>query len=167
MASTGFYPYPFWCHSACPNLSGRKGLPIIARIALLDSRMKKYQHARIGTIETTFNAGTILTTLYINFYMSLKNNRLLDALRVQLQIVGVDQDPQSLGATLHYQMAYRIQNHAIDLALPITTNALMISLDSHQYRAVHIFQGRSQLKNSRNFSPVIGSLTMKNCISLK
>ena len=94
--------------------------------------MKKYQHACIGTIETTLNAGMILTILYPNFHMSLKDNRLLDALKVQLQIVGVDQDPRSLGATLHYQMAYRIQNHAIDLALPTTTDTLMIHVDSHQ-----------------------------------
>ena len=41
--------------------------------------------------------------------MSLKDNRLLEVLKVQLQIVGVDQDPQSLGSMLHYQMAYQIQ----------------------------------------------------------
>ena len=64
--------------------------------------------------------------------MSLNDNKLLDVLKVQLQIVGVDQDPQSLGATLHYQMVYQIQNHTINLALPITIGALMISVDSHQ-----------------------------------
>ena len=64
--------------------------------------------------------------------MSLKDNCLLDALKVQLQIVEVDQDPRSMGSTLYYQMAYQIQNYAMDLALPTTTDALMIFVDSHQ-----------------------------------
>ena len=123
-------PYPFWCHLPCPNLHGRKGLPISARRALLDTRMMKYQHACFGTIETTLNVGTIFTTLYPNFCMSLKDNRLFDALKIQLQIVGVDQDPWSIRATLRYQMAYQIQNHAINLPLLTTTNALMIFVDS-------------------------------------
>ena len=55
---------------------GRKGLPISARIALPNTKMKKYQHVYIGTIETTLNAGTVLTTLYPNFCMSLKDTRL-------------------------------------------------------------------------------------------
>ena len=82
---------------------GRKGLPVSTRIALLDTQMRKYQHAYIGTIQTTLNTRTILVTLSPNFNMSLHDNRLLDALKIQLQIVGVDQDPNSIGATLHYQ----------------------------------------------------------------
>ena len=94
--------------------------------------MRKYQYACIDTIQTTLNAATVLVTLYPNFNMSLHDNRLLDALKIQLQIVGVDQDPSSIGATLHYQMAYRVQNHALDLALPASSDALMISVDSQQ-----------------------------------
>ena len=56
--------------------------------------------------------------------MSLKDNRLLDALEVEVQIIRVEQDPKSIGATLHYQMAYRLQDHALDLALPSSTDAL-------------------------------------------
>ena len=92
--------------------------------------MRKYQHACTGTISTILNVETVLETLYPNFNMSLHDNRLLDALKVQLQIIGVDQDPNSLGATLHYQIAYRVQNHALDLALPAISDAFMISLDS-------------------------------------
>lgn len=52
---------------------GRKGLPVSARIALLDTRMKKEKHACIGTIETTLNAGTVVFTLFPNFNMSLQD----------------------------------------------------------------------------------------------
>ncbi|KAH9705038.1 hypothetical protein KPL70_011718 [Citrus sinensis] len=38
------------------TLHGRKGLPVIARIALLDTRFKQYQHAIIGTVLTTLHA---------------------------------------------------------------------------------------------------------------
>ena len=39
-------------------------------------------------------------------------------------------DPNSISTTLHYQMVYRVQNHALDLALPGTIDALMITTDS-------------------------------------
>ena len=39
------------------TLHGRKGLPATARIALLDTRFKQYQHAIIGTVLTTLHAG--------------------------------------------------------------------------------------------------------------
>ena len=64
--------------------------------------------------------------------MSLKDSRFLDTLKVEVQIVGVEQDPKSIGSTLHYQMAYILQDHALDLAIPSTTEALMISIDSNQ-----------------------------------
>lgn len=48
---------------------------------------------------------TILQTIYPKFNLYLKDNPLLDVLKVQLQIVGVDQDPNAIGATFHYQMA--------------------------------------------------------------
>ena len=38
---------------------GRKGLPVVSRISLLDSRFLEYQNAVIETVQTTLNAGTI------------------------------------------------------------------------------------------------------------
>ena len=63
---------------------GRKGLLIVSRISLLDSRFLKYQNAIIGTVQTTLNAGTVLVTLFPNFNMSLKDPHLCDALKVQV-----------------------------------------------------------------------------------
>ncbi|KAF4372297.1 hypothetical protein G4B88_004613 [Cannabis sativa] len=117
----------------------QKGLPVCARITLLDTRMRKFQHASIGTLEATLNAGTVIVTFYPNFCMSLRDKRLLDALKVQLQIVGIDQDPDSLGSTLHYQMAYRVQNHAIDISIPGSSDALMLTVDTnHVPTCIHI-----------------------------
>ena len=59
---------------------GRKGLPVVSRISLLDSRFLEYQNAVIGTIQTTLNAGTIFVTLFPNFNMSLKDPHLCDVL---------------------------------------------------------------------------------------
>ncbi|KAH9716979.1 hypothetical protein KPL71_021656 [Citrus sinensis] len=82
------------------TLHGRKGLPITARIALLDTKFKQYQHAIIGTV---------LTTLML------------------IQLQGVEQTPTSKIAALHHQIVYRLHNHALDLPTPHTTsNALMI-----------------------------------------
>ncbi|CDP20491.1 unnamed protein product [Coffea canephora] len=111
------------------SFHGRKGLPIVARIALLDTRFKQYQHACIATTETTLNAGTVFVTLFPNFNMSLADPHLLEALKVQVQIIGAEQVSDSIAATLHYQMVYRVQNHALDLAIPGGENALLIRVD--------------------------------------
>ena len=42
------------------TLHGKKGLPVTARIALLDTRFKQYHHAVIGTVLTTLHAGSVL-----------------------------------------------------------------------------------------------------------
>ncbi|KAI4369882.1 hypothetical protein MLD38_018278 [Melastoma candidum] len=115
---------------------GRKGLPVTARMALLDTRYMEYQHACIGTIETTLNAGTVFVTLYPNFCMSLQDPKIISALQVQVQIAGPPQDTSSIEATLHYQMAYRVQNHALDLKVANDSgDALFIQADYHNSQA--------------------------------
>ena len=103
---------------------------VCAQIALLDSRHKTYKDVFIATVQTTLNAGTIITTIFPNFCMSLQDSRLLNALKVQLQITGIDMDPNSISAILHYQMVYRVQNHVLDLVLLGTTEVLMITTNS-------------------------------------
>ena len=63
-------------------------------------------------METTLNAGIVFATLFPNFNMSLSDPHLLDALKVQVQIIGANQVTDAIAATLHYQMLYRVQNHA-------------------------------------------------------
>lgn len=61
--------------------------------------------------------------------MSLADPHLLDALKVQVQIVGADQVQDSIAATLHCQMVYRVQNHALDLKVLGSEDALLIQVD--------------------------------------
>ncbi|KAH9668393.1 hypothetical protein KPL70_021397 [Citrus sinensis] len=113
------------------TLHGRKGLPVIARIALLDTRFKEYQHAIVGTVLTTLHAGSVLLTFYPNFNLSLEDPNLPTTLKVQIQLQGAEQTPTSKIATLHHQIVYRLQNHALDLPTPYTTSdALMILADT-------------------------------------
>ena len=66
------------------TLHGRKGLPVTARIALLDTKFKQYQHAVIGTVLTTLHAGSVLLTFYPNFNMSLEDPNLPTTIKVQI-----------------------------------------------------------------------------------
>jgi hypothetical protein len=111
---------------------GRKGLPVVARLALLDTRYLEYQHAYIGSLETTLNYGIVAVTFYPNFNMALDDPQLHHFLKFQLQITDANQVLDTYQATLHYQMAYRVQNHAFDLVLPVTNDALLITVDTNQ-----------------------------------
>ena len=84
---------PQWIHQGYTHLHfgairialtfhGKKGLPMVSRIALLDTRFVKYEHAYIATVQTTLNTGTVLLTFYPNFNMPLKDPYLLSALQV-------------------------------------------------------------------------------------
>jgi len=64
--------------------------------------------------------------------MALDDPQLHHFLKVQLQIAGADQVLDTYQATLHYQMAYRVQNHAFDLVLPVTNDVLLITIDTNQ-----------------------------------
>ena len=111
---------------------GRKGLLIVFRISLLDSRFLEYQNPVIGTVQTTLNAGTVFVTLFPNFNMPLKDPHLCDALKVQVLITGSSKVQDTFATTLHYQLAYRLQNHAFDMAIPNmaqSNDALLIQVD--------------------------------------
>ncbi|KAH9649418.1 hypothetical protein KPL70_025982 [Citrus sinensis] len=113
------------------TLHGRKGLPVTARLALLDTRFKEYQHVVIGYLLTTLHAGSALITFYPNFNMSLQDLNLPTTFKVQIQLQGAEQVVTVQMATLHHQLVYRLQNHALDLPSPQTSSdALMILADT-------------------------------------
>ncbi|KAH9668412.1 hypothetical protein KPL70_021409 [Citrus sinensis] len=116
------------------TLHGRKGLPVTARIALLDTRFKQYQHAIIGTVLTTLHAGSALLTFYPNFNLSLLDSNFATTLEVQIQLQGAEQITSAKIATLHHQLVYRLQNHGLDLCTPQTANSetLMILAESEE-----------------------------------
>ena len=89
--------YSFCLYSFC-----RKGLPVTARLTLLDTRFKEYQDAVIGTVLTTLHAGSVLLTFYLNFNLSLDDPNLPTTLKVQIQIQGAEQTVSSKMATLHH-----------------------------------------------------------------
>ncbi|KAH9680174.1 hypothetical protein KPL71_026452 [Citrus sinensis] len=64
------------------TLHERKCLPVTARIALLDTSFKQYQHAIIGTVLTTLHVGSALLTFYPNFNLSLLDSNLATTLKV-------------------------------------------------------------------------------------
>ncbi|KAH9680027.1 hypothetical protein KPL71_026381 [Citrus sinensis] len=115
------------------TLHGRKGLPITPRIAMLDTRFKQYHDAVIGTVLTTLHTGSVLLTFYPNFNLSLQDTNLPTALKVQVQIQGAEQISSAKIATLHHQLVYRLQNHALDLPTPEHhSDTLMVLAESDQ-----------------------------------
>ncbi|KAH9698127.1 hypothetical protein KPL71_023895 [Citrus sinensis] len=99
------------------TLHGRKGLPVTARIALLDTRFKEYQHAVIGTVLTTHHAGSVLLTFHPNFILSLEDPNLPTTLKVQIQLQGAEQTPTSKIATLHHQITPQLSYTAMITAV--------------------------------------------------
>ncbi|KAH9763339.1 hypothetical protein KPL70_001133 [Citrus sinensis] len=115
------------------TLHGRKELPVTARIVMLDTRFKQYQDVVIGTVLTTLHAGSVLLTFYPNFNLSLQNPNLPTTLKVQVQIQGAEQISSAKIATLHHQLVYRLQNHALDLPTPKHhSDTLMVLAESDQ-----------------------------------
>ncbi|KAH9752114.1 hypothetical protein KPL71_014568 [Citrus sinensis] len=115
------------------TLHGRKGLPVTARLAMLDTRFKQYQDVVIGTVLTTLHAGSVLLTFYPNFNLSLQDPNLPTTLKVQVQIQGAEQTSSAKIATLHHQLVYRLQNHALDLPTPDHhSDTLMVLAESDQ-----------------------------------
>ncbi|KAK9025606.1 hypothetical protein V6N11_038467 [Hibiscus sabdariffa] len=121
------------------NYHGVEGKPVVARIALLDTRYLKYQDACIGTVEATMNNGLVMVTLFPNFTMALQDPNLMDALKVQIHIVGAQQVESSIIATLHYQIVYRVQDHAFWLGGYGSNDSLFITVNTQeQPHCVHI-----------------------------
>ncbi|KAK8990237.1 hypothetical protein V6N11_008943 [Hibiscus sabdariffa] len=121
------------------NYHGSDGKAVVARIALLDTRYLTYQDACIGTVEETMNNGLVMVTLFPNFTMALQDPNLMDALKVQIHIVGAQQVESSIIATLHYQFVYRIQDHSFRLDGCGSNDSLLITVNTQeQPHCVHV-----------------------------
>ena len=90
------------------SLHGRRGLPVSARVSLLDSSYLHYEHAVIGTVLTTLHAGSVVLTIFPNFNVSLRDPTISQRLKVQIQITGAEQVSEAFSATLHHQIIYRL-----------------------------------------------------------
>ncbi|KAL2327566.1 hypothetical protein Fmac_020993 [Flemingia macrophylla] len=100
----------------------------MARVSLIDSTFRNYEQAVIGTVLTTLNAGSVVLTIFPNFNVQLRDPTLSKRFKVQVQIVGAEQDPEAIAATLHHQLIFRLQDHCFDLPSEssLSENALMV-----------------------------------------
>ena len=64
--------------------------------------------------------------------MSLQDPHLCDALKVQVQIIGAFQVQDTFVATLQYQLAYKLQNHAFDMAVPDIAQVRVLNYWKHE-----------------------------------
>ena len=71
------------------TLHGRKGLPVVTRVALLDTRFREYQNACIATLQATLNVGTMCVTLFPNLKVALKDPQIYQNMKIQLQILAL------------------------------------------------------------------------------
>ncbi|KAK2643040.1 hypothetical protein Ddye_024803 [Dipteronia dyeriana] len=131
------------------TLHGRKGLLVTARIALLNTIYKQYEHAIIGTCLSTLHAGSISLTYYPNFYIPLRDLNLHNCLKIQLQIVGAPMMPNSYMETLHHQIAYRLQDHALDLPIPRHTGDTIFIKTEREDEVPTIIQIPKQLPREK------------------
>lgn len=112
---------------------GRKRLPTTSQITLLDTRFPNFEHTNLRTVQTTLNARTVMVTLFPNFCMSLQDPLLCHALKFQVQVTGTVPQGQTLMATIHYQIAYRVQNHSLDIVTPDHTHdAIFLTVDTNR-----------------------------------
>ncbi|KAI9098559.1 hypothetical protein K1719_025184 [Acacia pycnantha] len=112
------------------TLHGRKGLPVTAKVALLDSTYKKYSDSLIGALLTNLNNDSVILTIQPDYNVSLIDRTLLGRLKVQIQITGAEQDSQAIMATLHHQIVYRLHNHALDLSLLNSTTDALVAISN-------------------------------------
>ncbi|KAK2640903.1 hypothetical protein Ddye_022666 [Dipteronia dyeriana] len=131
------------------TLHGRKGLPVTARIALLNTIYKKYEHAIIGTCLSTLHVGSISLTYYPNFNIPLRDQNLHNYLKIQLQVVGAPMIPNSYMAMLHHQIAYRLQYHAFDLPVPGHTRDIIFIKAEREDEVSTIIQIPKQLPREK------------------
>ncbi|RDX66832.1 hypothetical protein CR513_54357, partial [Mucuna pruriens] len=122
------------------SFHGRRGLPISARVSLLDSSYLHYENAVIGTILTTPHAGSVVLTIFPNYNVSLRVPTISHMLKVQVQIIEADQVAEALAATLHHQFIYRLQDHAINLLLPTSNDGALFVMANHQEETPSIVQ---------------------------
>lgn len=88
-------------------------------MSLLNRTFMLYEHAIIGSAIVTMNSGSVMFTFYPNFNMPLRYPNLSSALQIQVQIQGAPQIGIAFAGTIHHQLIYRIQDHVVNLCLPV------------------------------------------------
>ncbi|KAH9658046.1 hypothetical protein KPL70_023335 [Citrus sinensis] len=94
------------------TLHGRKGLPVTARIALLNTRFKEYQHVVVGTVLTTLHAGKPVQTTKATFDRRPNG-------QVKLSFQTPDTEPVSNSPQLSYTVMITAVQTGQEKKLPI------------------------------------------------
>ncbi|XP_014619596.1 uncharacterized protein [Glycine max] len=98
------------------SLHGRRGLPVTARVSLLDSNYIHYENVVIRTVLTTLYAGSVVLTIFLNYNVNLR-------------------DP-----TLPQRMKVQIQNHVVNLSMPTSHDSALFILTNNQEETPSIVQ---------------------------
>ncbi|XP_019234967.1 PREDICTED: uncharacterized protein LOC109215370 [Nicotiana attenuata] len=130
MERSWFYPYSFWCYPNRFNIPRKKRST--CRSSTFSSRYKIFgvPTCQFGYYRSYLKCRDNLHNYLPNFNMSLYDPYLTEALKIQVQIQGAPQAKDSIQATIHHQIAWRVQNHAMDLCLPGGENALLLNIDA-------------------------------------
>ena len=87
----------------------RLGLNSSCFLSLVDTRHHNIADARIGILEGSLNKGMVYTYVYPNFKMSLLDPYIATALRLYVQVQGLDMKPSSNFAAIHIRsMCYLV-----------------------------------------------------------
>ncbi|KAK3225263.1 hypothetical protein Dsin_005125 [Dipteronia sinensis] len=94
-----------------------KGYQLQPGLLCLIQSSKTTSKQSLETCLSTLHTGSISLTYYPNFNILLRDNNLHNCLKIQLQLMCITMPPDSYMATLHHQIAYRLQDHALDLPI--------------------------------------------------
>lgn len=104
-----------------------------------------------------------MMTLFPNFCMFLQDSQLCKTLKFQVQVTSVVPQGETLMATIHYQMAYRIQNHSLDIATPKNTHDIIfLNVDTTENHIALWSQSRCPKTNQKNSFPKNGMLPISS-----
>ncbi|KAF3676636.1 hypothetical protein FXO37_05235 [Capsicum annuum] len=71
----------------------------------------------------------VFITMFLDFNIPLADPHLMKELKVQAQILDARQDRDADQATLHYQVAWCVQNHDMNLLPSYGKNSLFLTID--------------------------------------
>ncbi|WMV58588.1 hypothetical protein MTR67_051973 [Solanum verrucosum] len=92
-----------------------------------------FTHIHFGTVRVTLTYHRRKGQPFMAL-VSLQNTRYYEYQHANLgtyvQILGAPKARDAIYATLHYQLAWKVQNHAMDLSLPSGQDALFLNVDA-------------------------------------
>ena len=101
----------------------------------------------IEIVLTTLHAGSVVLTIFPNYNVNWRDPTLPQRMKVQIQIIGAEQVSKAHSATLHHQIIYRLQNHAINLSVLTSHDSALVILANNQEETPSIVQIPRNISN--------------------